>query len=371
MFENRMMKKYYILIWIILLGAAVIACADVNTTQNETQSENATAVSVSEATDTAEMKRIIGLHTSVCNDAEAEGLIESLPKLAERGINLVIVEVGYCFQYKTHPELGEPEGLSLEAANRIAEAACAVGIEIVPEINCLGHQSWEDYTCSLLTVYPELDETPNKFPNNEDIYCRSWCPLNETVNIIIFDLIDELIDAFSADAFHVGMDEVFIIADDDCPRCHGKDAGELFAKQIIDLYQHIVIEKGAAMYMWADRLLDGQVFGDAYSEWEASYNGTYTAIDLIPKDIIMCDWHYEAMDDYPSVAYLTSAGFQVLTASWNDADAAEQLITVTMDLSEENDRVLGHIYTTWGEIDNEDMDGWGPMVETIHLLNTK
>src|SRR5260370_1264356 len=82
------------------------------------------------------------------------------------------------------------------------------------------------------------------------IYCRSWCPLHPKVNEIVFPLLDEIIDAFQADAFHVGMDEVFLIGSDDCPRCKGKDPAELFAKAVNDLHDHLVRGKKLTMLMW-------------------------------------------------------------------------------------------------------------------------
>lgn len=313
---------------------------------------------------TPEAKAVIGIHTAVYDDETTQMLINSLPGLAAQGVNLLIIEVGYNYQFTSHPELAADYGLSFACARKLADAAKESGIEIVPEIDCLGHQSWAEYTNTLLSVYPQLDETPGKYPNNEGIYCRSWCPLNEEVNPIVFDLIDELMDAFQANAFHVGLDEVFIIGDEDCSRCHGKDEGELFAKQVNDLYQHIAVEKGATMYMWSDRLLDGKALG-VYSEWEASYNGTDSAIDEIPKDIIMCDWHYGALNDYPSIEYLTSTGFRVLTSSWNDIEATENLVQDTVQNRKTNALVLGHLYTTWGDIENDHLAEWAPMKATI------
>ena len=38
--------------------------------------------------------------------------------------------------------------------------------------------------------------------------------MNPKTNEIVFALIDELIDAFQAKAFHVGMDEVFLLHSD-------------------------------------------------------------------------------------------------------------------------------------------------------------
>jgi hypothetical protein len=157
-------------------------------------------------------------------------------------------------------------------------------------------------------------------------------------------LIDELIDAFGGDSFHVGMDEVFLVAHPSCPRCNGKDPAELFAKAVNDLHGHIVSERKLTMLMWADRLLDDKKLG--YGKWEASANGTAPAIDRIPKDIIMCDWHYETRPQgYPSVAYLQEKGFRILPSTWRNKDAALAMLREARSTA--TPRMLGHLCTTW------------------------
>jgi len=49
------------------------------------------------------------------------------------------------------------------------------------------------------------------------------------VHKVVFALVDEICDAFHADAFHAGMDEVFYLGNEKCPRCSGIDKAELFA----------------------------------------------------------------------------------------------------------------------------------------------
>ena len=72
-------------------------------------------------------------------------------------------------------------------------------------------------------------------------------------------MMDELIDAFEADAFHVGMDEVLVIASKQCPRCNDKTPAEAFAKAVNDYHRHLVEEKKVTMLMWGDRLIDANV----------------------------------------------------------------------------------------------------------------
>ncbi len=266
-------------------------------------------------------------------------------KLAPMGVNALIVEVNYGFDFKSHPELsGGDNVLRVEDARDLAETCRKHGIRLVPMFNCLGHQSWSRTTAPLLSKHPELDESPDVPKDNQGIYCRSWCPLHPDVNKIVFALIDELIDAFGGDSFHVGMDEVFLVANPSCPRCKGKDPAELFAKAVNDLHGHIVNERKQSMLMWADRLLDDKKFG--YGKWEASANGTGPAIDRISKDIIMCDWHYETRPKgYPSIAYLQEKGFRILPSSWRNKDAALAMLREARTTA--TPRMIGHLCTTW------------------------
>ncbi len=148
---------------------------------------------------------------------------------------------------------------------------------------------------------------------------------------------------FEADAFHVGMDEVFLVASDQCPRCAGKNPAEVFARAVNDLHSHIVGARKLTMLMWADRLLDAKTMG--YGKWESSANGTAPAIDKIPTDIILCDWHYELSDHYPSVSYLQQKGFRVWPASWNNPKAALALLEEGRRVNK--GLVIGHLGTTW------------------------
>lgn len=281
-------------------------------------------------------------------DAAKKLIVEGLVPL---GFNALVLEVDYRFQFKSHPEL-ETSGLNKEQARMLAELCRKHGIRLIPLMNCLGHQSWGPRPGALLKKYPQFDETPSIPHDDEKIYCREWCPSHPDVNKIVFELIDELIDAFEADAFHVGMDEVFLIGDKDCPRCKGKDVGELFAKVVNELHDHLVKEKGVEMLMWSDRLLDSKTTG--YGRWEASDTGSHRAIDRVPKDIIMCDWHYEMpavyqrmgqQQPFPSVRFFQEKGLRVLAAPWRNPEAATAFLRVAKQ--DASDKMLGVLFTGW------------------------
>ena len=302
-----------------------------------------------------------GAHLMVESDRQAAALLEQLPKLAAVGVNMILVETDYNFEFKSHPELSSPGCVTQARAHELAAEARKLGIRLIPQINCLGHQSWSKNTLSLLTKHPEFDETPGQYPNNTNIYCRSWCPQNPEVNQVVFALVDELVEAFEADAFHVGMDEVFIMASEYCPRCKGGDPAKLFAKAVNDFHDHIVKERKWEMLMWADRLLDAKTMG--YGEWESAKNGTAGAVDLIPKDIVLCDWHYESRTNYPSVPFLVEKGFRVWPAGWKTLKAAQAFSDFSSQ--QKNERVAGYLCTTWGSVKIPALAEWPPLVDVM------
>ena len=181
----------------------------------------------------------------------------------------------------------------------------------------------------------------------------------------MFALMDEILDAFRADALHVGMDEVFLLGSNLSPSTEGKDPAVLFAKAVNDIHRHLVRERHVEMLMWGDRLIDGKKFD--YGEWEAAINGTAAAIDMIPKDIVICPWHYEVRDAYPSIPMFLEKGFRVLPTGWNKVEATTALI----EYSRQHDgpKLLGHLFTTWG-VTKEGLVDMPALVEGLRVLRT-
>lgn len=275
-------------------------------------------------------------------------------ELAPRSVNTLILRVDYNYQYVSHPELRDSNSLSKNDVKKLVAACRKNNIRIIPQVNLLGHQSWAGKTGNLLRVYPHFDETPlvkmpanYVWPNADGLYCKSYCPLNPDVHKIVFDIVDEICDVFETDAFHAGMDEVFYIGEAQCPLCSGRDKAELFAGEVRTIRDHLVTNN-RKLWIWGDRLLDGKTTG--MGEWEASYNNTYRAVDMIPRDVNICDWHYERPDQTP--VYFAMKGLNVITCPWNNAESA---ILQTQDMvkfrsvstPEMKEHFLGVMQTIW------------------------
>jgi hypothetical protein len=279
-------------------------------------------------------------------------------ELAPRGVNTLLLLVDYNYEYQSYPQLRDSAALSRADVRKIVEACRRHNIRIIPQIDLLGHQSWAGHTNNLLRCFPEFDETPRVkmpekyvWPNSDGLYCKSYCPLHPDVHKVVFALIDELCDAYETDAFHAGMDEVFYLGDDSCTRCAGVDKAELFAGEVTRIRNHLA-EKNRELWIWGDRLIDGKTTGIGI--WEASYNYTYRAVDMIPKDVVICDWHYERPDQ--TAVYFALKGFRVVTCPWRIPEVA---VAQAEDMArfrkyatpEMKPRYYGMMLTTWMDPD--------------------
>lgn len=280
-------------------------------------------------------------------------------ELGPRKVNVLILRVDYNYQFESHPELRDSIALSKTDVKKIVLACKKYNIKIIPQINLLGHQSWHSRLEGLLRVYPEFDETPHvempekyEWPNKDGLYCKSYCPLHPDVHKIVFELIDEITEVFEASAFHAGMDEVFYIGDDKCPRCSGRDKAELFAGEVTKIRNHLALS-GKELWIWGDRLIDGKATG--MGMWEASMNNTHRAIDMIPKDVFICDWHYERVD--PTPVLFAAKGLRVATCPYRKGDVATEQLKMMVDLRknatpEMKDKFQGMIQTVWTSAEN-------------------
>jgi len=77
---------------------------------------------------------------------------------------------------------------------------------------------------------------------------------------VVFDLVAEIMAVFEADAFHAGIREVFHIAVDNFTQCKGRDPAALFAGEVIKINAHLA-EKNTKLWMWGDRLIEGNDSG--------------------------------------------------------------------------------------------------------------
>ena len=286
---------------------------------------------------------------------DVETVCEFIEKILAGKINLLVLQTRYRYQFKTHPECTGRYALSEKDVKRILSACRNAKIELIPKMNLFGHQSGlpnvpddgilhgapDDRPTikdGLLAAYPEFDEEQN---NERVLYSRSICPTHPRVKGVLSDLIGELLDVFEARAIHIGCDEAFSLGT--CPRCAKVGNARLFADWITSIHD-LIAARGAKTFMWSDRFLNSEkTYRNIY---EASANGTEGALALVPKDIILCDWHYENYGGrYPSLEIFKNAGFQTLISPWKNLENAKAFVRAAAQSGYKN--IAGVLLTTW------------------------
>lgn len=247
--------------------------------------------------------------------------------LSPMGYNFIIMQFSAAMELEKHPEINEsfldviqkmksgewptfPHNsvgggklVSKDSVRDLVAYSREFGIEIVPEIQSLGHVQY------ITLSHPEIAEIPDVEENEvidervadvrpKTFYKHSACPSNPKTYEILFDICDEIIDVVQPKEYvHMGHDEVYEIGV--CPICKTKDPAELLANDL-NLIHDYLAKKGLKMMIWADMLQNCTKYL------------TSPAIHKIPKDILMLDfiWYFHLNKDIEN--FLLENGFEVL-----------------------------------------------------------
>ncbi|MBR2024459.1 MAG: family 20 glycosylhydrolase [Clostridia bacterium] len=270
------------------------------------------------------------------------------------GFNMIVLQTRYRYQFKSHPEIRGYDPLSYEDVKRLVTVCKENGIVLVPKMNLIGHQSGlhntptdgiihghnnvsSDIKDGLLEAYPEFDEQKEQDAIH---YARSICLSNEEALKVLFDLIDELMEVFESDKIHIGCDEGFNMGL--CEKCSKVPKYQLIANWVNKINEHVKV-RGGEIYMWGDRLLSTHETG--YNEWEASNTKTEKARTLLSKDIVICDWHYDMKNKYPSVDIFGENGFEIMISPWREKENSISFINYAK--THDKGHIRGLLTTTW------------------------
>ncbi|MGZ8523851.1 MAG: family 20 glycosylhydrolase, partial [Chitinophagaceae bacterium] len=119
------------------------------------------------------------------------------------------------------------------------------------------------------------------------------------------------------------------------------------AGEVSLIRDHLAASK-RELWIWGDRLLDGTATG--IGMWEASQNNTHAAIDMIPKDVVICDWHYERADK--TAVYFAMKGFNVVTCPWRNPSLSVTQLQDMLSFRNESTTLMKHrfqgmVQTVW------------------------
>ena len=94
---------------------------------------------------------VLGLCIAAPGPDHLEQFVEFMEnELAPGGVNTLVLRVDYNYNFTSYPNLRANNPLKKKDVKRLVEVAKKHGIELIPQINLLGHQSWANRLGKLL-----------------------------------------------------------------------------------------------------------------------------------------------------------------------------------------------------------------------------
>lgn len=260
-----------------------------------------------------------GIHVAWFPEMTADFVERTIRMAAYYRMNYVVLESFGVFRSERHPWFSRPDSpMTVAEIRRLAVVGGDLGVTLVPQCQIYGHALFARGKSGKHNV---LDYHPERASLFEPANGFVWCLSNPDARRIVVDLVDELHEAFGRPPFvHVGCDE----ADPpSCASCRAAPYTELFFGHLVAVCDHLR-KKGARAMMWHDMLLKA---GDP--RWKGfQANGTAETEALLgrlPKDVVICDWHYGKRDHQesepkaqPTLDHFKASGLDVLTCPWDD-----------------------------------------------------
>jgi len=210
-------------------------------------------------------------------------------------------------------------------------------LDVIPVISNFGHTEH-------FLKYPPLDRLAELRGGRQGRFSKTLqtvCPSLPATRRFFEAYWSEIAPLFPSPYFHVGYDEVWDIGY--CPACRrrirqGESPSDLFAKYLLQTHTFVTGRLGKRLLMWDDMF-----------EWYPE------VLPRLPRDILMCAWHYRGLMDQlathfgycrclDTLAEYRRLGFDFLICPWEGRP--RNIATLTRYA--ERWRPMGAWLTRWG-----------------------
>ena len=217
---------------------------------------------------------------------------------AQHGYNVIIWNGTRSVRFTSFPSaLWVPTALTLDEYTTMVARVKSHGMSFVHHHFLLTHQiNW----LGGLATYRHLWYNAGGSEYN---------PNHPTVQTYVKNLINETVELADPIAILIGHDEVTQAAVPPLPP-------NLFLDSVYFLHNHIK-SHGIKTWMWGDQIISAAEF-PTVGNCNGAFLNYYTYRPLIPKDIVICDWHYtQTPTTFPSSVALMAEGRDVIAVTWS------------------------------------------------------
>jgi hypothetical protein len=251
----------------------------------------------------------------------------------------IVLEFWGCLKLDCLKELSWPEGYTKDEIRPLIAEANALGIEMIPFFQHLGHAALSRLGYSGKHVVLDQDLTLEYlyYPKSRGWV---WSFMSDEVRALLRAVRKELSELFGeGEYFHLGCDESGLEFDTDD-----------LAAYINEVSEELKAE-GRRAIIWGDMLLSRRFDGLGGYECNSTPEYANALLQKLSRDIIVADWQYNIRGDRPwkSSALLKKHGFEVLCSPWH----TNQNNSVDAILTTEADGHMGIMITTWNKLFTE------------------
>ncbi len=259
----------------------------------------------------------------------------------------VVIEFWGMFRYKCCPGMSRKQAFSHKQVKALVKEANAMGMQVIPMLNCLGHAAQNR---AIFCKHTTLDQNPKLAPYFEPDGW-TWNLQNPDTLKLLRAMRQELMEVCGqGEYFHIGCDEAFPYGTSRL--FNGKDKLQILIDYLNGLSEEMKA-CGRKALMWGDQMLYMQPnwapapYNIAYAESQESADRLLKGLS---RDIIITDWQYYAKEDpMPTGKLLADNGFTVILAPFNNDAGTKACVNNTVKYG-----YAGLLQTTWHVMHGDD-----------------
>ncbi len=208
-----------------------------------------------------------------------------LPWLKEWGYNLIHMHVtddqGCAVVFPSHPELASKHAFTAEEMRAFIDAAAKLGIQVMPELESLGH-----------TRFITRHKNYRHLGGPDDGGFNAIDPDQPDTRVVLRELLQDTAEMFDCELLHVGLDEVNFKVLPKYSRVPESEHWRIFARHAAWVHGE-VRRLGKRPAMWGDHVLHSPDMAKKFG-----------------SDVLMVDWHYHIPLGRDSLDYFAKLPFE-------------------------------------------------------------
>lgn len=270
------------------------------------------------------------VHLCIFPETKLDFLKKCIRSCAIAKFTHIIFEFWGMLRFDCMKELSWPFAYTKEKIREIVKEANALGVEIIPMFNHLGHAS----ACRERNgKHVVLDQAP-RYEYMFHSYGWIWNFSRSDVRHLLAEIRGELIELCGEGKyFHLGCDEAYAFG-------HNEDQACAMAQYLNAVSKELHV-KGRRGIIWHDMLLSKNEFPGYVATSDKGISNIL--IKNLDKKLIVADWQYDIhKETWKTSQRLKESGFDVLCCPWDHKQNVNEAVNTVV-----SDRLFGLIHTTW------------------------